>query len=146
MKRTATAIWSGSLKDGTGRLSTQSGILNDQPYSFKARFEDESGKTGTNPEELLGAAHAGCFAMQLSHMLAEEGHPATSLEAKASVAVEPADGGGFSITTSHILLTADVPGIDHAKFMKLANTAKSGCPVSKALGGVEISLEASLKE
>ena len=145
MKRTATAVWSGSLKDGTGRLSTQSGVLNEQPYSFKDRFEDESGTSGTNPEELLGAAHAGCFAMQLSHMLAEAGHPAKKLEAMATVAVEPADGGGFNITSSHIFLTGNVPGIDHDKFMKLANTAKSGCPVSKALGGVEISLEAKLE-
>ncbi|MAP95717.1 MAG: OsmC family peroxiredoxin [Ponticaulis sp.] len=146
MKRTATAIWSGSLKDGEGRLSTQSGTLNGTPYSFKARFEDESGQSGTNPEELLGAAHAGCFAMQLSHMLASEGHPAEKLEAKASVAVEPADGGGFNIVQSHIFLTAKVPGIDHDKFMKLANTAKSGCPVSKALAGTEISLEAKLED
>ncbi|MAK61158.1 MAG: OsmC family peroxiredoxin [Ponticaulis sp.] len=145
MKRTATAIWSGALKDGEGKLTTQSGTLSDTPYSFKARFEDESGQSGTNPEELLGAAHAGCFAMQLSHMLASEGHPAEKLEAKASVSVEPAEGGGFNITQSHIFLTAHVEGIDNDTFMKLANEAKSGCPVSKALGGTEISLEAKLQ-
>ena len=146
MKRTATAKWSGALKDGSGSLTTQSGVLADSPYSFKGRFEDSDGKSGTNPEELIGAAHAGCFTMQLSHMLAEEGHPADMLETKASIAVEPAEGGGFEITQSHLQLKARVPGIDHDTFMKLANTAKSGCPVSKALAGTEISLEAKLDE
>ena len=144
MKRTAKAQWSGNLKEGKGQLSTQSGTLNSTAYSFKARFEDESGKSGTNPEELLGAAHAGCFTMQLSHMLAEAGHPADKLETEALVAVEPADGGGFEIVSIHLKLNGNVPGIDHDKFMKLANEAKSGCPVSKALGGTEISLEAKL--
>tara|TARA_B100001179_G_scaffold199999_1_gene160269 strand:+ start:2314 stop:2766 length:453 start_codon:yes stop_codon:yes gene_type:complete len=144
MKRTATAQWSGSLKDGKGSLTTQSGVLSENPYSFKARFEDESGKSGTNPEELLGAAHAGCFTMQLSHMLAEAGHPADKLETEAIVAVEEAEGGGFKIASSHLKLNGVVPGIDHDKFMKLANEAKSGCPLSKALAGTEISMEAKL--
>ena len=94
MKRTATAVWKGNLREGTGTLDTQSGALNAHPYSFKARFEDENGKSGTNPEELLGAAHAGCFTMQLSHLLAEAGHPAEQLKTIATVSVEPKDGGG----------------------------------------------------
>ncbi|MAI91660.1 OsmC family protein [Ponticaulis sp.] len=146
MKRTATAKWSGSLKDGSGSLSTQSSVLSDTPYSFEGRFEDADGKSGTNPEELIGAAHAGCFTMQLSHMLAQEGHPADMLETKASVTVSPKDGGGFEITQSHLFLTGKVPGIDHDTFMKLATTAKAGCPVSVALAGTEISLEAKLEE
>ncbi len=144
MKRTATAVWSGTLKDGSGHLTSQSGVLSEQPYSFKARFEDETGKSGTNPEELLGAAHAGCFTMQLSALLAKEGHPAERLETKSIVAVEPAEGGGFEIVSSHLQLSGSVPGIDHDTLMKIANEAKSGCPVSKALGGVEISMEAKL--
>ena len=146
MKRTGTAKWSGSLKDGSGTVSTQSGVLTNSPYSFKGRFEDEDGKTGTNPEELIGAAHAGCFTMQLSHMLAEAGHPADMLETTANVSVEPADGGGFEINKSHLQLSARVPGIDNDEFMKLANTAKTGCPVSKALAGTEISMEAKLHD
>lgn len=146
MKRTATAQWSGDLKSGQGNLTTQSAVLDKTPYSFKARFEDETGKSGTNPEELLGAAHAGCFTMQLSAMLAKEGHPAEKLETRAIVAVEPAEGGGFNIVSSHLQLTGKVPGIDHDTFLKIASEAKSGCPVSKALGGVEISMEAKLED
>ena len=129
MKRHATAVWHGALSD--------------QPYSFKSRFQDESGKAGTNPEELVSAAHAGCFAMQLSHMLAEAGHPADTLDAKAVVNVEQ-EGGGFAIKTSEITLKAKVPGIDQAAFDDLAAKAKAGCPVSKALAGIEIKLNASL--
>ena len=144
MKRTATAIWKGNLRDGTGTMSTQSGALSTHPYSFKARFEDESGKAGTNPEELLGAAHAGCFTMQLSHLLAEAGHPADRLETVATVSVEPKDGGGFSITRSALSLSARVPGIQQDVFEAIAGKAKAGCPVSVALGGIEITLEISL--
>ena len=92
MKRHANAIWKGALADGTGTITTQSGALDQHGYSFKARFEDESGRSGTNPEELLAAAHAGCFAMQLSHFLAENGTPATRLDAKATVEVKPGEG------------------------------------------------------
>jgi osmotically inducible protein OsmC len=144
MKRTATAIWKGNLREGTGTLNTQSGALDAHPYSFKARFEDESGKAGTNPEELLGAAHAGCFTMQLSHLLAEAGRPADRLETVATVSVEPKDGGGFSITRSALSLSARVPGIQQDVFEAIAGKAKAGCPVSVALGGIEITLEISL--
>ncbi|MFN3685203.1 OsmC family protein [Salinarimonas sp.] len=140
MKRHATAVWQGALKDGAGTLDTQSGALARLPYSFKARFEDESGRSGTNPEELIGAAHAGCFAMQLSHFLAENGTPATRLEAKAEVELVP----GTGIVASRLALVGEVPGIDEATFRALADKAKAGCPVSKALGAIEITLDARL--
>ena len=140
MDRHATAIWKGNLKEGTGTLDTQSGAMKGQPYSFKMRFEDESGKSGTNPEELIAAAHAGCFAMQLSHFLAENGTPAEKLEAKAVVTLVP----GTGITGSALTLTGKVPGIDAAKFAELAEKAKANCPVSKALGAIAITLDARL--
>ena len=144
MKRHATAIWSGALVDGKGTLTSQSGALSELPYSFKGRFQDESGKSGTNPEELIAAAHAGCFAMQLAHMLAENGTPAEKLDAHAVVNVQEAVGGGFEITSSKLTLTGTVPGIDGAKFEEIAGKAKAGCPVSKALTGIEITLDAKL--
>ncbi|MBX3598705.1 MAG: OsmC family protein [Rhizobiaceae bacterium] len=144
MNRSATAVWKGSLTAGSGTLDTQSGAFAKQPYSFKGRFEDESGKSGTNPEELIAAAHAGCFAMQLSHFLAENGTPADELNAKAVVTYGPAAGGGFEITESAIALVGKVPGIDEAKFRELAEKAKAGCPVSKALGAIKVSLDARL--
>ena len=140
MDRHATAVWSGNLKEGSGTLDSQSGVLKGQPYSFGMRFEDESGKSGTNPEELIAAAHAGCFAMQFSHFLAENGTPASRLEAKAVVTLVP----GTGITASALSVRGTVPGIDAAKFGELAETARTECPVSKALGAVRISLEASL--
>lgn len=140
MDRHATAVWKGNLKDGGGTLDTQSGALSKTPYSFKNRFEDESGKSGTNPEELLAAAHAGCFAMQLSHFLAENGTPADKLEAKAVVTLVP----GTGITGSALSLVGTVPGIDAAKFKELAEKAKENCPVSKALGAIKLSLDARL--
>ncbi|MBA3448228.1 MAG: OsmC family protein [Pseudaminobacter sp.] len=140
MDRNATAVWKGAFKDGTGTLDTQSGALSGLPYSAKARFEDESGKSGTNPEELIAAAHAGCFAMQLSHFLAENGTPATKLEAKAVVTLVP----GTGITGSALTLVGTVPGIDQAKFKELAEKAKAGCPVSQALGAIKVSLDARL--
>ena len=144
MKRTATAIWKGNLREGTGTLDTQSGALDAHPYSFKARFEDENGKSGTNPEELLGAAHAGCFTMQLSHLLAEAGHPADELKTMATVSVEPKDGGGFEITRSALSLEAKVAGIERDVFEAIAGKAKTGCPVSVALGGIDITLDMTL--
>lgn len=140
MDRTANAIWKGNLKEGKGTLDSQSGTLKGTPYSFKARFEDESGKSGTNPEELIAAAHAGCYAMQLSHFLAENGTPATELNAKAVVTLVP----GTGITGSAITLVGKVPGIDAAKFKELAEKAKAECPVSKALGAIKVSLDAKL--
>ena len=140
MDRHATAVWKGNLKEGSGTLDLQSGVFSGQPYSFKGRFEDESGKTGTNPEELIAAAHAGCFAMQLSHFLAENGTPAEKLDAKAVVTLVP----GTGITGSALTLTGTVPGIDEAKFQELAEKAKANCPVSKALGAIDVSLDARL--
>ncbi|MEX0406025.1 OsmC family protein [Aquibium sp. LZ166] len=140
MDRSATATWKGNLKEGTGTFSSQSGALSGLAYSFKSRFEDESGKAGSNPEELIAAAHAGCFAMQLSHFLAENGTPADKLDAKAVVTLVP----GKGITGSALTLTGSVPGIDEAKFKELADKAKAECPVSKALGAINVTLDARL--
>ena len=132
------------LVDGRGSLTSQSGALDQTAYSFNARFKDESGKAGTNPEELMAAAHAGCFAMQLSHFLAEHGTPAEKLEAKAVVNVQEASGGGFEITESALTLTGHVPGISDDDFQKLAKQAKENCPVSKAYGAIKVTLDAKL--
>jgi osmotically inducible protein OsmC len=140
MDRNATAIWKGNLKEGSGTLTTQSNSLSNLPYSFKTRFEDESGKSGTNPEELIAAAHAGCFAMQFSHFLAENGTPAANLDARAVVTLVP----GTGITGSALTVVGTVPGIDAAKFKELADKAKAECPVSRALGSIEVSLDARL--
>ena len=145
MKRTAQAVRSGALKDGKGAISLQSGALKDSPYSFKARFDDESGKSATNPEELIAAAHASCFTMQLSHFLAEAGQPAAKLTTEAAVHIGPADGGGQAISKSMLTLRGNVPGMSEAQFIELANKAKAGCPVSKALGAIEITLDAKLE-
>jgi osmotically inducible protein OsmC len=144
MKRNAKAIWQGTLAEGSGTISSQSGALASLPYSFKGRFQDESGMSGTNPEELIAAAHAGCFAMQLSHFLAENGTPAEKLDATATVTVDPDPANGFTIKSSVIELVGTVPGIDDAKFQELAATAKASCPVSRALGAIEVTLNARL--
>ena len=140
MKRHATAIWSGDLKSGKGSISAQSGALADNPYSFNSRFVDETGKSATNPEELIAAAHAGCFAMQFSHFLAENGTPAAKLEATAHVELIP----GTGITGSALSVTGNVPGITSGKFQELAEKAKAECPVSKALGAINVTLDAKL--
>lgn len=140
MDRTASAVWKGTLKEGSGTIDLQSGVFKAQPYSFKMRFEDESGKSGTNPEELIAAAHASCFAMQLSHFLAENGTPAEKLDAKAAVTLVP----GTGITRSALTLVGTIPGLDQAKFGELAEKAKANCPVSKALGAIEVTLDAKL--
>jgi len=127
--RTATARYNGFGKDGKGHVSTQSGVLADNPYGFNTRFENEP---GTNPEELVAAAHAGCFTMALSFALAKAGHGDGSLETKASVTLEK-DGDGFTITQSALDLTATVPGIDADDFARIAEDAKVNCPVSKLL-------------
>lgn len=138
--KTATAHWTGGLKDGKGQISTQSGALKDQPYGFNTRFED---KPGTNPEELIGAAHAGCFSMALSMILGSYDAEADDIETKATVSLEDADG-GFAITKIHLDLTAKVPGISEEDFLEAANTAKENCPVSKVLAAAEITLDAKL--
>ena len=146
MKRHATAFWHGALADGTGILDTESGSLKNAGYSFASRFEPDRGETAdTNPEELLAAAHAGCFAMQLSHMLAEDGTPAEELNARCDVEIVK-DGDGFTIKSSALKLTGKVPGISNGDFEKIANKAKETCPMSKALGAIDISLEAELAD
>ena len=140
MKRTASAIWNGGFKDGKGSISTQSGVLKDAQYGFKTRFEDGP---GTNPEELIGAAHAGCFSMALSVQLGEAGLTAERIETKAEVTFEKLDT-GFTITAVHLILRAKVPGTDQAGFEAIANKAKVGCPVSKVLNA-KITLDAQLE-
>jgi lipoyl-dependent peroxiredoxin len=133
------AVWEGGIKDGKGAISTKSGALDKYPYGFASRFE---GKPGTNPEELIGAAHAGCFTMALSLILGEAGLVADHLETSADVTLVK-DGEGFSITRVDLTLRGKVPGADQAKFLELANKAKQGCPVSKLLKA-EITLDAAL--
>lgn len=143
MKRTSTATWSGDGLTGKGLLSTQSGAFDQQPYSFKTRFESEDGRAGTNPEELIAAAHAGCFSMALSFILAGAGHEPEELLTSASVEVQK-QGDGFAITGITLKLQAKISNIDPTKFQELAETAKNNCPVSKALSAVPISLSAEL--
>jgi osmotically inducible protein OsmC len=139
MSTFGSAVWSGGLKDGKGSISTKSGALKDYPYGFASRFE---GKPGTNPEELIGAAHAGCFTMALSLILGEAKLTAEKMETQADVTLtKQAD--GFAITAVHLTLKAKIPGTDDAKFQELAAKAKAGCPVSKVLNA-KITLDASL--
>lgn len=142
MKRYATSIWKGDVKEGSGNLTTHSGALSDQPYSFSGRFVDEEGKKGTNPEELIAAAHAGCFNMALSKMLSEAGFPPTQLKTKATVTITVGEGGA-KITNSHLVLEADIENISPEKFDEFAGKAKEGCPVSSVLK-CDISLDATL--
>lgn len=144
MKRKSTAVWNGTGAEGKGNLTSTSGALKNTPYSFASRFVSEDGKAGTNPEELIAAAHAGCYAMALSFGLTAAGFPPTELKAEATVTVEN-QGGGFVITSSHLDLVGDVPGITSEKFTELANDAKKNCPVSKALDAIDITLTATLK-
>jgi osmotically inducible protein OsmC len=139
MSTYGSAVWSGGIKDGKGAISTKSGALKDYPYGFASRFE---GKPGTNPEELIGAAHAGCFTMALSLILGEAKLTAEHIETKADVTLEK-QSDGFAITAVHLILKAKVPGADDAKFQELANKAKAGCPVSKLLNA-KITLDAAL--
>ena len=136
IKRRGSAVWQGGLKDGKGTVSTASGALSELPYSFTTRFE---GEQGTNPEELLGAAHAGCFSMALSKILGDAGHTAEQLETTAEVSLNQVEG-GFAIEAIHLTLNAKVPGADAATVEELAGKAKEGCPVSK-LFNAEITLE-----
>ncbi len=137
--RTSEAVWQGDLKTGAGTMKLGSGAF-EGAYSFASRFE--SG-TGTNPEELIAAAHAGCFSMALSAGLAEAGFKPTRIHTTARVSIDPSNG-GFAITRSQLTTEAEIPDIDEPTFLKHAQAAKSGCPVSKALAGVEITLEARL--
>ncbi len=140
MDRHAKAQWKGDLKSGGGIISTDSTVLNSTPYSFKTRFEP--GVTGTNPEELLAAAHAGCFSMAFSLMLQNEGLVAESIDTSCTISLEQ-KGGGFEITKSHLNLVAKIPGATEEAFTRITNAAKEGCPVSK-LYDTEIVLDAKL--
>lgn len=135
----ASAHWEGDLKSGLGHISTETGVLREAPYGFKARFE---GGKGTNPEELIGAAHAGCFSMALSMILGNAGFTAESIDTQAEVTLDQ-DSGGFSITAVHLVLKAKVPGASQQQFDELTRQAKEGCPVSKVLNA-KITLAATL--
>ena len=139
MIKKGSAVWNGTIKEGQGTISTETGVLKEAPYGFKARFE--SGP-GTNPEELIGAAHAACFSMALSMMLGEEGHAAEEIQTEAEISMEKQDQ-GFTIVSSHLRVNANVPGIPEALFIEIAEKAKTGCPVSKLLNA-EISMDAKL--
>jgi osmotically inducible protein OsmC len=139
MKRSASAHWEGGLKDGKGTISTESGVLSGTQYSFGTRFEN--GK-GTNPEELIGAAHAGCFSMALSAQLGNAGLTAQSIDTSATVTLEKLEA-GFTVTEVHLKLVAKIPGADQAAFETAANNAKAGCPISRLLNA-KITLDAQL--
>ena len=140
MKRKASAVWSGDLKTGKGSLSTESGTLKEAQYSFGTRFENGA---GTNPEELIAAAHAGCFSMAFSAELGKAGFTPASIHTTATITMEKTDA-GFTVTESHLDLTAKIPGIDETKFTTIANGAKAGCPISRLLNA-KISLAAKLE-
>ena len=139
IKKTASAHWAGDLKTGIGSISTETGVLREAPYGFKARFE---GGKGTNPEELIGAAHAGCFSMALSMILGDAGLKADSIDTQAEVTLDQVEG-GFAITAVHLILKAKVPGATLQQFNELTKKAKEGCPVSKVLNAT-ITLDATL--
>ena len=140
MKRKGSAVWRGGLRDGKGTVSADSGVLSNTPYSFSTRFED--GK-GTNPEELVAAAHAGCFSMALSAQLGEAGITPEQIQTTATVSLDKTDG-GFSITTIHLDVVAKIPGANKQAFDTAANNAKAGCPVSKVLNA-KITMDARLE-
>jgi osmotically inducible protein OsmC len=141
MIRKARAVWRGTGKDGTGQLTSDSGVLSSTPYSFKTRFENER---GTNPEELIAAAHAGCFTMALAFQLQNAGFTPNELSTESAVSLEK-EGNGFTIKKSALTLRADVPGIDRAKFEELARTAEKNCPVSRVLNA-EITMDFTLAQ
>lgn len=141
MKRSASAIWKGGIKTGIGSISTETGALDHVPYGFKSRFEDGP---GTNPEELIGAAHAGCFSMALSLMLGEADLEPEYIKTRAQVQLDETDD-GFKISAVHLDVEAKVPGTDAEAFAKIADQAKQGCPVSKVLAGAAISMDATLE-
>ena len=140
MKRTASAVWNGTLKTGNGTVSAPGGALKAIPYSFNSRFATGP---GTNPEELIGAAHAGCFAMAFSATLGEAGFTPEKVEVTAEITLDNVPPAGWTVTTSHLIMTAKVPGIDNAKFQELAAKAKAGCPISRLLNAT-ITLSAKL--
>lgn len=143
LKRTSTAVWRGTGPKGTGSISTLSGALKDQPYSFQTRFAAEDGRAGTNPEELIAAAHASCFTMATSFQVTNAGHEPTELTTVATVSMEKQDI-GFTIVGIHLELEGTVPGITAEQFQTFADNAKKGCPISRALGAVPITMTATL--
>ena len=143
MIRTAKAHWAGNGQQGEGSLTTQSHVLDSQPYSFKLRFENADGQAGTNPEELIAAAHSGCFSMALAFALGGAGFTATSIDTEAAVTLSPVEG-GFAISGITLKLTAAIPNITKDQFDQIAAGAKANCPVSKALSSVPITLDATL--
>lgn len=143
LKRTSTAVWRGKGPTGTGTLTTLSGALKELPYSAKTRFESEDGRAGTNPEELIAAAHAGCFTMALSFQLTNAGFEPTELQTVATVSMEKQDP-GWTITNIHLDVKGTVPGVSAEQFQTLADNAKKGCPISRALSATNITMTAKL--
>jgi lipoyl-dependent peroxiredoxin len=143
LKRSSTAVWHGTGPKGSGTLTTLSGAFKDQPYSANARFQSEDGKAGTNPEELIAAAHAGCFTMALSFQLTNAGHEPTELTTNAVVSMEKQDI-GWTITNINLDVEGKVPGVTAEKFAELAEAAKKGCPISRALSATNITMSAKL--
>lgn len=145
MIRKSTAVWNGTGKEGKGTLSSTSGVLNQTPYSFASRFVNEDGKAGTNPEELIAAAHAGCFSMALSFQLQGAGFIPTQLNTEAQLKMENIDG-HFKIMSIHLICEGSIENISKDQFIEIATNAKKNCPVSQALAAIEITLSASLKK
>jgi osmotically inducible protein OsmC len=143
LKRTSTAVWRGKGPTGTGTLTTLSGAFKEQPYSANARFQSEDGKAGTNPEELIAAAHGGCFTMALSFQLTNAGFDPTELKTVATVSMEKQEP-GWTITNIHLDVTGTVPGVSAEQFQQLAENAKKGCPISRALASTNITMSAQL--
>ena len=140
MKRKASAVWQGGLKDGKGSISTESGVLKETQYSFGTRFENG---VGTNPEELIAAAHAGCFSMAFAAELGKAGLTPAAIQTTATITLEKTEA-GFTVTESHLEMTADIPGADETKVRAIANAAKAGCPISRLLNA-KVTLDAKLE-
>lgn len=143
LKRTSTAVWHGNGPKGNGTLSTLSGVFKEQPYSAKTRFESEDGRAGTNPEELIAAAHGGCFTMALAFQLTNAGHEPTELRTVATVSMDKQEP-GWTITNIHLDVQGKVPGVSAEQFQTLAENAKKGCPISRALSATNITMSAKL--
>lgn len=143
LKRTSTAVWHGNGPKGSGTITTLSGALKDAPYAVSSRFMSEDGRAGTNPEELIAAAHASCFTMALSFQLTNAGHEPTELKTVATVSMEKQDA-GWAITNIHLDVEGKVPGVSEEKFGELAQNAKKGCPISRALSATPIDMSAKL--
>lgn len=142
LKRTATAVWQGNGPKGNGKISTLSGAFKDQPYSVNSRFVSEDGKAGTNPEELIGAAHAACFTMALAFQITAANKEPTELRTLATVSMEKQDPAGWTITNIHLDVEGKVPGITAEEFQQFADAAKKGCPISRALAATPITMSA----